>query len=224
MRKTLPVFPLPLVLLPFELLPLHIFEPRYQRMLEVVEAGDGQFGISYFNPQTAFDERPDLGGVGCVAHVRNINRLPDGRADIMTVGVMRYRLIDWVEDAGEPYLIADAETFTDEKEDADVLKPLADECAAVYRRVARATNSMFDSPLKLRAPREDDAEFLSFQMTEAAGLPANLKSEMLRTRSTVERLTKMRGLMQKIAGDLEASADLSRVVKTNGHSKKKIDL
>ncbi|HYG78959.1 MAG TPA: LON peptidase substrate-binding domain-containing protein, partial [Pyrinomonadaceae bacterium] len=47
--RELPLFPLPVVLFPGVPLPLHIFEPRYQRMLSDVRAGDQLFGLSYFD-------------------------------------------------------------------------------------------------------------------------------------------------------------------------------
>lgn len=46
----LPLFPLPLVLLPNELLPLHVFEPRYRQLLKDIELKRNMFGISLFEP------------------------------------------------------------------------------------------------------------------------------------------------------------------------------
>ena len=219
MKKILPIFPLPLVLIPFEILPLHIFEPRYRRMLQAVEAGEKEFGVSYFDPEKMFGDRPETDGVGCVAGVRNVKRLPDGRANILTVGGLRYRLIDWIEDADEPFLFADVEIFKDEAEDADVLKPLAEDCAALYGRVVEATNRLINQPsVSLDAPHAD-AEILSFQMTNAVNLPPNLKYEMLASRSTVERLTRTRRPLRKIVADLEENAKTALAAKTNGHGK-----
>ncbi len=114
--KHLPLFPLPLVLLPNELLPLHIFEPRYRQMLKDVALDKNMFGITYFNPTEDFIEKPAAGSVGCVAEVRETQTMPDGRSNILTVGIIRYRLIDYVE-AGEPYLLGNVEFFEDEAED-----------------------------------------------------------------------------------------------------------
>lgn len=222
MKKSLPIFPLPLVLLPFEVLPLHIFEPRYRRMLEVVEAGDGQFGVSFFNPRTPLDDEPELGGGGTVAHITGIERLPDGRANINTVGVFRYRLIDWVQNTGEPFLTAEIEPFTDEAEDARVLQPLVAECADLYSRLIETSRVLLKSQGRatdaLRGP-DEDPEILSFLMTGVANLPPKLKYEMLETRSTVERLTEMRPRVQSIVANLEASAAAVSAAKSNGHGK-----
>jgi Lon protease-like protein len=46
---TIPIFPLPLVLMPYELLPLHIFEERYREMLIDIASSNNIFGINYFD-------------------------------------------------------------------------------------------------------------------------------------------------------------------------------
>src|SRR3982751_6715435 len=101
--KHLPIFPLPLVLLPNEMVPLHIFEERYRKMLTDVELDRRMFGINYFESGSLID-RPPTGSVGCVAEIRETETLPDGRSNIITFGVVRYRLIDYVE-SGDPYLV-----------------------------------------------------------------------------------------------------------------------
>src|SRR4051812_5669386 len=100
--RHIPVFPLPLVLLPNEMLPLHIFEERYRKMLRDVQAEDKRFGVTLFEGVSSPDARPPAGSIGCLAEVRETETLPDGRSNIITSGLMRYRLIDYV-DAGEPY-------------------------------------------------------------------------------------------------------------------------
>src|SRR5918993_4888160 len=85
----LPIFPLPLVLMPYELLPLHIFEPRYRQMLKDIELRRNLFGINFFEPQSEYDEKPKPGAVGCVAEVRQSQTLPDERSNIVTFGLIR---------------------------------------------------------------------------------------------------------------------------------------
>ena len=91
--RELPIFPLPLVLFPGVPLPLHIFEERYRRMLADVRASNNLFGLSYFTPDAAGEERPPEGHVGCATEVVEVQPLPDGRSNILTLGVVRYR--DW---------------------------------------------------------------------------------------------------------------------------------
>src|SRR5215213_2398818 len=121
----LPLFPLPVVLLPNELLPLHIFEPRYQQMLNDVQLTNQTFGVSFFSAEEAIIEKPEIGSLGCAAEVRNVRMLEDGRANIVTVGLIRYRLDGYVE-TGEPYLVGEISFFEDDAEDIEVLQSLAD--------------------------------------------------------------------------------------------------
>lgn len=221
--KHLPLFPLPLVLLPNELLPLHIFEPRYRRMLKDVETEKNMFGVTHFNPPESFIEKPETGSVGCVAEVREVQNLPDGRSNILTVGIIRYRLIDYV-DAGEPYLVGDVEFFEDVKEAAEVLNPLADEVFTLFKRVAKAAHKLSGERGRFPDIPQTEPEQLSFLVTAAFNLEPELKYQMLETDSTVERLSRLREILLQTVDKMEESAEVHKIAKTNGHSKKKIDL
>src|SRR5262249_19423750 len=135
--KHLPVFPLPLVLLPNEFLPLHIFEDRYRQMLKDVLEERKLFGLTFFEPPDEISTRPPVGTIGCVAEVRENQLLPDGRSNILTMGVVRYRLIDYI-DSGDPYFVGDVIFFEDEDESEEKLQPLADEVYELFERVAKA--------------------------------------------------------------------------------------
>lgn len=221
--KHLPLFPLPLVLLPNELLPLHIFEPRYRQMLKDVEAEKNLFGVTHFNPPESFVEKPEIGTVGCAAEVREAQTLPDGRSNILTIGIIRYRLIDYVE-AGEPYLVGDVEFFEDAKADAEILNPLADEVYLLFKRVAKAAHKLSGERGRFPDIPQTEPEQLSFLVTAAFNLEPELKYQMLETDSTVERLTRLHEILLQTVDKMEESAEIHKIAKTNGHSKKKIDL
>lgn len=220
--KHLPIFPLPLVLLPNEVLPLHIFEPRYRQLLKDVQLDRNLFGISHFEPSESFIEKPPTGTIGCVTEVKEVELLPDGRSNILTVGVVRYRLLDYIE-AGEPYLIGDVEFFEDERENENLLNPLADEVFALFRRVAKAAYKLGGERGRFPEIQQTEPQALSFLVTAAFNLDNKLKSQMLETRSTVERLERLREILLKAVDKMEETADIHKIAKTNGHSKKKID-
>lgn len=221
--KHLPLFPLPLVLLPNELLPLHIFEPRYRQMLKDVALDKNMFGLTFFNPQESFIEKPAPGTVGCAAEVREVQSLPDGRSNIVTMGVARYQLIEYV-DAGEPYLVGDVEFFEDDAEDADVLNPLAAEVQTLFRRVALAAHKLSGERGAFPEIHQTDAQSLSFLVTTAFNLEPELKYQLLETRSTAERLNRLLDILKQTVGKMEDSAEIHKIAKTNGHSKKKLDI
>jgi Lon protease-like protein len=221
--KHLPLFPLPLVLLPNELLPLHIFEPRYRQMLKDVARDKNMFGVTFFNPTEDFVEKPAAGTVGCVAEVREVQTMPDGRSNLLTVGVVRYRLIDYI-DAGEPYVVGDVEFFEDEREDELVLSPLADEVFILFRRIALAAHKLSGERGTFPDVAQTEPQSLSFLVTAAFNLEPDLKYKLLETRSTIERLQRLKEILVQTVGKMEDSANIHKISKTNGHSKKKIDL
>src|SRR5918992_2491467 len=131
--RELPLFPLPVVLFPGAPMPLPIFEPRYRRMLADVRASNSLFGLSYFDAEESAGDRPAPGHVGCAAEVVEVQSQPDGRSNILTVGLVRYRVEDYVE-RGDPYLVARVEFFEDDEEDASVVGRQAEEVAEMFMR------------------------------------------------------------------------------------------
>lgn len=219
----LPLFPLPLVMLPNEILPLHIFEDRYQQMLTDVEASHKMFGVVYFEPSEDFIECPAAGTVGCVAEVRDSETMPDGRSNIVTMGVVRFRLIDYI-DASEPYLVGDVEYFEDDETVGGEAEMLADEVFEMFQRIAKAAFKMSGNRGRVPDIHRGDAEQLSFLVTAAFNFENELKYALLTMTSTSERLEKLRDILKKMVGQMEESADIHAVSKTNGHSKKKLDI
>lgn len=221
--KQLPIFPLPLILLPHEILPLHIFEERYRKMLKDIELKKNMFGISLFAPQDEFAEKPALGTVGCVAEIRESQMMEDGRSNILTIGLVRYHLIDYI-DEGEPYLVGDVEFFEDEPEDEAILNPLADEVFDLFTRVAKAAHKLSgqqgDFPKIPQAPPEQ----LSFLVSAAFNLDNEIKYKMLELRSTSDRLTELKDILGQAVTQVEESANINKISRTNGHAKKKIDI
>jgi Lon protease-like protein len=181
------------------------------------------FGIMLFEPSESFIEKPAIGAIGCAAEVREVQQLPDGRSNVLTIGVIRYRLIDYV-DADEPYLVGDVEFFEDEPEDKTVLEPLAKEVFVLFERIARAAHKLSGQRGTFPEIPHIEAEQFSFLVTAAFNFENELKYPLLETRSTIERLEKLYEILQGTVGKMEESAEIHKVAQTNGHSKKKIDL
>lgn len=93
---TVPIFPLRTVLVPGLVLPLHIFEPRYRLMVSTLaEAPEDErgFGIVALRPGcTEADGVSGLYEVGTMARITKVDRLPDGRFDLVTVGARRFSI------------------------------------------------------------------------------------------------------------------------------------
>lgn len=222
--RELALFPLPLVLFPGVPLPLHIFEPRYRRMLGDVRAGRNIFGVSYMDEHALQGgERPPLGHVGCAAEIIEVQPLPDGRSNILTVGLVRYRLESYVE-TGEPYHVGRVLFFEDEEEDEERLKELGREVTDLFVRIARAVRTINDERASLPELPETGPERLSFLVAAAIELDAEGKQELLEMRSSAERLKRLRNLLSRAVNTYEERARLHAVAKRNGHGRKKLDI
>jgi ATP-dependent Lon protease len=220
--KSLPLFPLPLVLLPDEMLPLHIFEDRYRQMLTDVQSTNGLFGVIFFNPEDSDSNLPRIGSIGCIAKLRDVNILEDGRSNISTIGVSRFAVEDYV-DSLEPYTIGEISTFEDFEDNSDELQTLANEVFSLFRRIAKAAHKMSGQTQTLPEIPQAEPIQLSFLVAASFSLPNDLKYELLKTRSTQERLMKLRGILVQAVEQIEESVNITKAAKTNGHSKKKID-
>jgi len=221
---TLPIFPLPLVLLPNEFLPLHIFEPRYREMLADIGFQQNVFGITRFEASEMSVDKPDPGTVGCVAEIRELQTTDDGTSNILVTGVVRYRLVEYT-DIGKAYLTAKVEFFEDDVvQDPASLSAIADEVSQIFERIARAAFRLGGSRGKFPEIPPADPERLSFLVTAAFNLDNDLKYELLVMTSTLERLERLRTILLQAVGQMEESADIHEVSQSNGHSKKNIGL
>ena len=219
----LPLFPLPIVLFPGVPLPLHIFEPRYRQMLDDIRASNNLFGITYFDSTSSEREVPTPGEIGCVAEVTETLTLPDGRSNILTLGIVRYRIDSYVE-RGDPYLVVRVSYFEDDDEDEASLQVAASNVAETFTRIARAVRTINDERVNLPDISNTNPEQLSFLVSAAMEVEVEIKQELLELRSTAERLQRLRGMLEQAVSGYEERARIHELAKSNGHSGKKIDL
>ena len=101
MAYELPLFPLGSVLFPNTVLPLRVFEPRYQRLVDDCVAGDGRFGV------VLIERGSEVGGgdtrfeIGTIAHIAGIADLEEGHRLVLAVGTTRFEIDRWLPD--NPY-------------------------------------------------------------------------------------------------------------------------
>jgi Lon protease-like protein len=221
--RELPLFPLPVVLFPGAPMPLHVFEPRYRKMLEDITVRDNLFGLSYFDASSDERENPPVGHVGCVAEVTEVQPLPDGRSNIITLGLIRYRVESYVE-KDEPYLIGKVSFFEDEDEDEEALARRAREVSDLFIRIAQAVRIINDEQAMLPELPETEPERLSFLIAAAMEMDVEVKLELLELRSTSERLKRLRDFLARAVNSYEERARMHQIAKHNGHGGKKIDL
>jgi len=219
----LPVFPLPVVLFPGVPLPLHIFEPRYRQMLTDIRISNNLFGVSYFDPGTSELDVPPAGHIGCVAEVTETQTFPDGRSNILTLGVIRYRIESYVE-RDTPYLVARINYFEDDEEDESLLATAAHDVADTFTRIAQAVRTLNDERTNLPDISDTEPQRLSFLVAAAMEIDAEVKQELLELTSTSIRLERLRGMLSLAVKGYEDRARMHELAKNNGHSNRKIDI
>ncbi|HEY3290866.1 MAG TPA: LON peptidase substrate-binding domain-containing protein [Anaerolineae bacterium] len=99
----LPLFPLNVVLFPGQTLPLHVFEPRYRVMIQRCIEQSQPFGVVLVDEDD--DSAPHT--IGTAAKITQVERLPDGRMNILTVGLERF-ILENVYEGEDEYLIGNA--------------------------------------------------------------------------------------------------------------------
>jgi Lon protease-like protein len=205
----LPLFPLDVVLFPGALLPLHIFEPRYQQLLADCLGGDRRFGLLPAGGQ----DRPAAGMVGTIAEIRATQPLPEGRANIVVSGERRFMLRSYLDDPA-PYFVGLVEPFEDDVAEAEEanrhgtdLRRWADRCAEALRRLTDAP-----TPANWAA----DAATLSFQVAAMLEVDPDFKRRFLSMRSATHRVVLLLELLPTIVSDLEARAAVRTRASSNG--------
>ena len=129
-----PVFPLPnAVLFPNTVLPLHIFEPRYRRMVEDAMRGERQIAIALLRPgyEQEYEGSPAIHTIGTVGKIERLRRLPGGHFLLDLVGVGRARLREIPSD--RPYRMATVDSLPEiavDDNDPEVLRAKLDLLAA----------------------------------------------------------------------------------------------
>lgn len=184
--RRLPLFPLPMVLFPGTLVPLHIFEPRYRRMVEDVLAEDSRLGILYHDPDEAGPFLNEPGRVGTVARIRRRLPLPEGRFLILVFGEGRFRTCRELSE-GAPYYEALVEPYEDDPgEDRTSLVIHRGRTLALFRGML---STLSHGPAIL--PSVSLQEELSFKLAAAVRMEPSWQQELLELRRESRRLSRL---------------------------------
>jgi Lon protease-like protein len=117
---SIPLFPLPnVVLFPSVFLPLHIFEPRYRRMVTEALEGDRIIGMVLLRPgwEANYEGRPAVYPIGCAGLITHAEPLPDGRFNIVLRGLEKFRIVG--EDTDRDYRVGRIETLMEEIDEVE---------------------------------------------------------------------------------------------------------
>ncbi len=211
MTQRLPLFPLGVVLFPGALLPLHIFEPRYRRLLADCIEGDPRFGLV---PTGVLHEAPPPGTVGCIAELRGAQQLPDGRANIVVQGSSRFMVQRYLDES-TPYLVAAVEPFTD-RDDSGPPAAQLEQLIERFHRYSPLIRELRELDPDSTPLPSDDVEALSFRVAETLDCEAAERQRLLEMRSTAERVERMLELLPALTAQVEEGLSTKRRAASNG--------
>ncbi|WP_199430177.1 LON peptidase substrate-binding domain-containing protein [Qaidamihabitans albus] len=207
-RTTLPLFPLQTVLLPGAHLPLHIFEPRYRQLivdLITETVPDRLFGVLAIKTSMVreVEELEHVHEIGCAARLREAERLPDGRFDIISTGHRRFRLLS-IDSRSAPYLLGTVEWLDDvalPAGSAEAAAQLGEAVKAAHRRYCAAAWEHDDWQLP---PEDTDTARLAYLLATDCLLPLPDRQALLEERQPLRRLSLACRLLKREAGFLSA--------------------
>lgn len=194
-----PLFPLGIVALPTESVPLHIFEDRYRAMIEECMEGESEFGIVWLSDD-------ELKPVGCACEIESVlDREDDGRFTILVRGTRVFRLLERQDDL--PYPAGVVEFVAERDETLD--EQAAREAHELYGElVEQATDRVLEPP-ELRA-------MSAYAMAGTVDFGSDAKQELLELRSENARLRLLTLLFRAAIKQMELVERAQLRARSNG--------
>jgi Lon protease-like protein len=192
------LFPLGAVLVPGELMPLHIFEDRYKRLIGDCEQHGQEFALLYADDDGARE-------LGCTAELVEVTeRFDDGRLNIVVRGGEVVRVVELTR--GRSYITGRVEAVPDDEEAGEEASAAVD----LYRKVAEVTGNEPDAAIST-----DDA-VVSYAIAARVEFPATEKLRILEQRTERGRLTVIIELLTRALENLAIAAEVKERAQTNG--------
>jgi Lon protease-like protein len=198
----LPIFELPVVILPGELLPLHIFEERYKRMIGHCLENAEPFGIVFR------DEGGNAHRIGCMARVTEVlERFEDGRMNVVVSGEQPFKVLERFEaqefPAGE---VVPIETSAKpEQEDQEAASQAREAFAQLVKRVS-------GEPPDIAELEAED----SYGIAARVELPPETKQALLEQRSEPDRMRMLGSALRSLVAVLARSNEIAERASMNG--------
>jgi ATP-dependent Lon protease len=193
------LFPLELVLLPTERVPLHIFEPRYKELIGECLRSGREFGLVLQDDRG----RREIGTRAAVVEVLQV--FDDGRMNVVVEGHDRFRLRGLT--SGRVFLTGDVEPVDDEDDEAD--ESDTEQALALFRRLVEAAGGEVDEPDEASGP-------LSFQIAARIDFGTEPKQELLELRSEPARLRQLCPLLEAAIEAVQREREIRERAATNG--------
>jgi Lon protease-like protein len=194
------LFPLPIVLVPTERIPLHIFEPRYLELIIECNESNEEFGLVLATGDGAVHE---IGTRAAVLEVLEV--LDDGRLNVVVEGRERFRLLELT--GGRSFKTAVVEPVADEPEPPD--PAAAERALELFRELAKIAESDVDVPTV-------DSELLDFELAARVDFGTDAKQELLASTSPRTRMTRLVELLELSIEAVRRERQLRELAGRNG--------
>jgi len=195
------LFPLGVVLLPTERVPLHIFEPRYKELIgECLRSGD-EFGLVLQDDQG----RREIGTRAAVVEVLQV--FDDGRMNVIVEGHERFRLRELT--SGREFLTGDVEPVDDDADEAEAEAAETDRALSLFRNLVEIAGGEVDEPDGSTGP-------LSFEIAARVDFGIEPKQELLELRSEPARLQHLCTLLEGAIEAVQREREVRERAATNG--------
>jgi Lon protease-like protein len=194
-----PLFPLGIVALPTESVPLHVFEDRYRTMIEECLDGESEFGIVWLSDD-------ELKPIGCACEIeRVLERMDDGRLSILVRGTRVFRLLQRQDDLPYPAGIVEFLAERDEAPDDEVVQDAHELYAGLVEQATDRTLS------------EDELAAMSaYSMAATVDFGTDAKQELLELRSENARLRLLTLLFRAAIKQMELLERAQLRARSNG--------
>jgi Lon protease-like protein len=193
------LFPLGIVLLPSEQIPLHIFEDRYQELIGECLSEEREFGL-------VFADEDGLREIGTRAAVTEVlDRFEDGRLNIVAEGRERFRLLELTE--GRSFQTGIVEDVADEPDAADADD--TERALELFHQLVELTGA------EVQEPRLD-VEQLSFELAGRFEFAPELKQRLLQLTSERMRMKLLAELLTGAAASVEREREIAERAQGNG--------
>ena len=198
-QRDFPLFPLGMVALPTELVPLHIFEERYKTMIEECLAGDREFGIVWLSDD-------GLRPIGCACQITEVlERMEDGRLNILTRGTRPFRIVERQDE--HPYPAGTIEFLDDREEQPD---------AQTIENAHEIYATLVEQATDRRPEATEVAGMSSYEMAATVDFGLEAKQGLLDLRSENARLKLVTRLFRAALKRLEFVNRAQARARSNG--------
>jgi ATP-dependent Lon protease len=193
------LFPLELVLLPTERVPLHIFEPRYKELIGECLRSGREFGLVLEDEQG----RREVGTRAAVVEVLQV--FDDGRMNVVIEGHDRFRLLELT--SGRAFLTGDVEPLDDEGDEASIAD--TDRALTLFRQLVEIAGGTVDEP-------DGTSGSLAFEIASRVDFGIEPKQELLELRSEAARLGQLCELLEGAVEAVRREREVRERAATNG--------